>query len=286
MRTCVLALAGSAWLIGSSSLIALSCGGTTNVASSGTTTSSAGTGGAMTTGATTTSSTTSPMSSSSGTGGASAETTVVFGGSVVRVPMNVFLSSVQLCIYQHPELPCTETDSEGQFSLNVPANSEVAVTLALAGYAGIVVPIVTSNQDQKGWEIGLPTSASTQGFYGAAPGATYPDPARGFLAVFLNPGNNPQSGLTGAVVSIAPASGEGPIYAGQTFTVADPTLQATSTSGVARFANVGLGVVEVTIGPNTLSCNPNFGGWSAPDPNAVRVPIVAGFETHVGLGCF
>jgi hypothetical protein len=44
-------------------------------------------------------------------------------------------------------------------------------------------------------------------------------------------------------------------------------------------------VVEVVIAPSTLTCTSIFGGWSAPDPNAVRVPVVAGFETHVGFGC-
>jgi hypothetical protein len=178
------------------------------------------------------------------------------------------------------------TDSQGAFSIGVPASAEVAVTLSKPGYVGIVVPIITSTQDQKTWEIGLPTAASAQSFYGGFMGATFPDAAHGFVSVYLSPGTNYQKGFAGGVPSISPSSGEGPIYASATnATMSDPALMATSSAGNARFANVAPGVVEVVIAPSTLTCTAIFGGWSAPDPNAVRVPVVAGFETHVGFGC-
>jgi hypothetical protein len=41
----------------------------------------------------------------------------------------------------------------------------------------------------------------------------------------------------------------------------------------------------VTFLPNTLSCSPNFDGWNVPAANAVSVPLLAGFETHVGQAC-
>jgi hypothetical protein len=270
-------------------LVAIACGGTT-IASSSEATSGASSSSSSGTGATTAGSSTTASSAASsgsgGAGGASAGPTIAFGGTVVQVPVNVFLSSVQICVDQHPEIACATSDSQGAFSLSVPANAEVAVTLAKPGYAGIVVPLVTSTQDQEEWEIGLPTSSSTAGFYSGFTGATYPDTTRGFLSVYVTQGTSSQTGRANVVPSMSPSSGEGPIYAGTSLTMADPTLQATSSVGNARFANVSPGIVEVTLGPSTLTCTANFGGWSAPDANAVRVPIVAGFETHVGLACF
>jgi len=268
-------------------LIAVACGGTTLTASSGDTTgaSSSSTGGA---GATTTSASTAASSTASsssggggGAGGASAGMTIAFGGTVVQVPVNVLLSSVQICVDQHPEIACETTDSAGAFTMMVPANAEIAVTLAKPGYAGIVVPIVTSTLDETQWEIGLPTSSSTASFYGA----TYPDSAHGFLSLYTNPAANAQEGEAGVVPSMSPSSGEGPLYAGTSLQTPDPTLQATSSVGNARFAGVAPGTVELTLGPSTLTCTPTFGGWSAPVANAARVPILAGFETHVGFSC-
>jgi hypothetical protein len=263
----------------------LACGTTTvlNAASSSSSASSSGgTGGATATASSASSST----GGTGGTGGATPGPTITFGGTVVHVPGgSTTLSSVEVCVYQHPEIPCVMSDTGGHFTTDVPAGMEVAVTLSKPGFTGVVVALVTSDQDQTQWEIGLASTTTDQAFYGAAPGATYPDASHGFLGVFLDSSSNQNQGFAGATVSLTPASGVGPIYAGATFTMADPTLQATSTSGAARFAGLTPGTVEIQIAPGTLSCDPNFGGWSAPDANAVRAPIVAGFETHVGFGC-
>jgi hypothetical protein len=86
-------------------------------------------------------------------------------------------------------------------------------------------------------------------------------------------------------VSISPPSGVGPLYAATGGTAPDPALQVTSTGGFARFAQVAPGVIAVDLAPGTLTCQPNFGGWSQPTPSSIRAPVVAGFETHVGFGC-
>jgi hypothetical protein len=221
-----------------------------------------------------------------GAGGGSAAPTITFGGTLVQAGVGPPLSSVEVCVDQHPEITCTFSDSSGHFSIQVPGNAEVAITFSKAGFTGVVVPVVTSTADQTQWEIGIPPFAMTQGFYEGFSGAAYPAAATGFLQVEVDKANTNQVGLAGAVLTLSPSSGEGPIYADPSFMMADPLLQATSGIGFARFANVAPGVVEVQIGPSTLSCASNFGGWTAPDANAARVPIVAGFETHTGFACF
>jgi hypothetical protein len=188
-------------------------------------------------------------------------------------------------VYQHPEIACVLSDSQRHFSLDVPANAELAVTLTKAGFASVVVPFITSTENQTASGIGMPTIAATQAFYTGFSGATYADIAKGFVSIWLNKGTNPQAYLAGETAAITPSSGAGPIYVDATYTMPDTTLQATSSAGNVRFANVTPGIVEVQVGPSKPTCLPNFGGWSAPDASAVRAPILAGFEAHLGFAC-
>jgi hypothetical protein len=263
------------------------CGGSTTAGSSTSTSSSSATsstgsgiGGAGGAGGAGTSSS---SSASAGTGG-SQSSTVAIAGTVVPVPQGT-LPGVSICLLDHPEVPCVTSDGQGKFSIDVPANAEVAITLSKAGFAGVLVPIATSDKDQLQWAIGLQQEPDVKGFYDASPGATYPDANHGFLAVFAHPSANPQAGLPGMTASITPVSGTGPFYASPNFKLPDPMLTSTSTSGIVRFADVAPGMLEITAGPATLVCTSNFGGWPSPKANTLRAPIAPGFETHVGVEC-
>jgi hypothetical protein len=277
-------------------LAALACGGVTVVSSTGTTSgSSSGMGGAtaasVSSSNTVTTSTTSTGSSTGGAGGAgggSAGPPILFGGTTGESLMASPLSGVQVCVYQHPEIACVLSDPTGHFSFQVPGDAQIALTFTKTGFTGMVIPIVTTaGQNQTQWGVSLPLLSESHAFYAGFPGATYPDATKGFIEIQLSNPMNFQLGFPGLVASITPASGEGPLYAGLNGPyVADPTLQATSGVGFVRFANVNAGIVEVDIGPSSHSCTANFGGWSSPNANAARAPIVPGFETHVGFACF
>jgi len=242
------------------------------------------------TGATTTSSTTSTTTywttsaNSTGGGGSGGAplASVTFSGTAVRSPQGTPLAGVEVCTFDHEDIPCTTSDSVGSFSLPVPANAETGVTLTKAGYAGILVPIVPSDIDPDGWMIGVPTLPSVQGFYEAA-GAPYPDPGTGFLAVYATDGNT-QQGFAGVSITVSPTPGVGPLYADETG-APDVTLQATSSSGLARFGSLALGEIDVALSAENASCESIFGGWPSTSANAVRVPIADGFDTRVGFGC-
>ena len=88
-------------------------------------------------------------------------------------------------------------------------------------------------------------------------------------------------GTEGITISITPTSGVGPLYDDPSG-LPDVNLGATSPWGAAHFANVAPGEVDVKTDP---ACTPNFGGWRSTKIDSVRVPIVAGFETHVGFYC-
>jgi hypothetical protein len=267
----------------------MACGGVKVESSVGTT---GGIGGA--TAAVSSSSTVVASASSStsggggGAGGGSAGPPILFGGTTVESLTGNALAGVEVCVHQHPEIACVASDAMGHFDFQVPGDAQIALTFTKTGFTGIVIPIITTaGQNQTQWGVGLPLVSESHAFYAGFPGTTYPDPTKGFLGIQLSNPMNFQLGFAGLVASITPASGEGPLYAGLNGPyVADPTLQATSGVGFVRFANVNAGIVEVDIGPSSHACTANFGGWSAPNANAARAPIVPGFETHIGFGCF
>jgi hypothetical protein len=213
--------------------------------------------------------------------------TIRFRGTAVQSPSAAPLGGVTACVFAQPTTPCVTTDVTGAFDLPVPARSETGVTLALPGRDPVLVSFVTGARDQDGFRIGMQSASLVSGV-ATALGLAYPiDASSGFLAAFASaPGS--QANLPGVRVAITPATGKGPIYLASTG-APDPSATSTSARGVGFFGSVTPGALTVTFSPAapgaTLSCTSNFGGWPSALPNSVRVPIVAGFDTHVGMAC-
>jgi hypothetical protein len=204
-------------------------------------------------------------------------------GSIVSSgPSTIPLSGAQVCVAQTSN--CSTTDGQGAFSLDIPANAQLAITIVRAGYTNVLVPIVTTTQDPDGWEIGTFLATETTANY-ANLGVTYPDSSTAFLAMFATTSNG-QGGEAGVSFQLTPAASNGPFYIDATDD-AGAAGTSTSTAGFA-IAAYPSSVASTTIVylPQTLSCSSNFGGWPAQGVNAVLVPLLAGFETHVGQGCF
>lgn len=212
-----------------------------------------------------------------GSGGAPIDT-VAFSGFILGGHDQVGLVGATVCAFDQPSLPCVAAGDQGAFTIALPSNAETAITVVSDGWTSRLLALTTGSTDQSGYAIALPEALSTHDYY-VAGGATYPD-GGGFLRVDMIGFK-----LAGVQVSIAPASGVGPLYADTNFDpLPDPTLQATSTGGQARFGDMNAGVVEVAIG-GAFSCKVGFGGWPTADPFIVRMPIAAGFETRSELFC-
>jgi hypothetical protein len=208
--------------------------------------------------------------------------TVLFSGLIVASGPSAFaLTGAQVCVAQTTN--CSTTDSQGAFALHIPANAQVAITIQRSGYTNVLVPIITNTLDQTGWEIGTLAAATTTANYQTA-GATYPDPSKSFLAAFASTANG-QSGHANVTFQYAPAPTLGPTYTDATGAAsANATSTSTWGEGIATFPS-SVSQVVVTFQPSTLSCASNFGGWPAMGANAVLVPLLPGFETHVGQAC-
>jgi len=211
--------------------------------------------------------------------------TIHVRGTAVESPSGTPIEGVTICAYAQPGIPCVTTTSTG-FDLLVPASSETGVTLAISGRESVLVPIVTSTEDQNGWEIGM-TAAADMSVFMSALGLGFPEPSAGILGADVSvPGE--MLGLAGLVDTISPRSGSGPLYLTSTG-APDSTATSTSTYSATFFGNLTPGEVVVTFAPGassgTLTCQLNFGGWSSALPNSARIPIAAGFDTHVGFAC-
>lgn len=115
-------------------------------------------------------------------------------------------------------------------------------------------------------------------------GIAYPDPSVAFLLAVVSPWAGLEIGFVGATITCTPPSSNGPIYFDD-FGALDPTLTATTAFSIALATFVPPGEVLLVYGGATSTCLPNFGGWPASAANGVRVPVRAGFETHVGQRC-
>ncbi len=212
--------------------------------------------------------------------------TVHISGTAVESPSAAALAGVTVCPFAQPLLPCSTTPANGSFDVQIPASSETGVTLSVAGRESVLVPLETTTANLSGWEIGMTAASDVQAIYTAF-GATYPDSTTGFLAAYASPPGE-QIGLAGLTMTIVPGSGKGPIYLTAAGAPA-PSATETSTYSVGFFGNVAPGDVTLTFAPastsTTLSCSPSFGGWTSSLGNSVRVPIAAGFDTHVGMAC-
>jgi hypothetical protein len=192
------------------------------------------------------------------------------------------LAGADVCPDGHPEIPCTKSDAQGKFSLDVPAEADVAASIVKMGYVSVLFPISTGKQDIDGIVVSLPAAGERLAMYSRF-GAKVPDATTGYLNAFVGTSTSPL-GAPGVSVSIEPASGRGPFYLADD---GSPAVGAkeTSRNSVALFANLAPGTVTVRMAAAGLRCSPTFGGWKTAAPNAVRVPIAPGFETHVAEAC-
>lgn len=244
-------------------------------------TAGSGSGGATSVASSTAASTTATNSASTGAG----VPTILFSATLVPNGPGGPIDAATVCVFDSPGTPCTKSAADGTFDIALPANAETGIQISKTGRGSILIAIETSDRDASGAVLGVPTTAQLASYYGAA-GTPYPDAGHGFLAVFVQPGNDFQNGQPGATVTLTPGGGGGPFY-GDAQAMPDATLTMTSTSGVVRFGALAEGEqdVEATCPPGT-SAQSVFFGWSGGSTSAARVPIVEGFETRVGFGCF
>ena len=211
--------------------------------------------------------------------------TIHLVGTTLVSPTGAPLAGVKICAYGRRDIPCTTSDASGNFDALLPVDSETAATFEHDGYASVLVPYVTTNANITRVGVTLPVAGDRIAMYTAF-GAKCPDTTTGFVSAFVGTPTAPL-GLPGVrVTDRGRAAGEkGRSTSARTEPPPrrPPRHQRVS---VAFFANLAPGEATLTYaGPVGLACKRSFGGWPAPVPNAIRILVSAGFETHVAMAC-
>jgi hypothetical protein len=178
------------------------------------------------------------------------------------------LAAARVCIVDHPEIACATTDTDGTYTMTVPAvdaSARWAVNFTAPGHVGSTIALDGS------WPTGvglLPDdwarSTATQ--------AGFQYPSQGTAFIRLRVGNGP--GLAGATATLSPPSGVGPVYGDESGNPA-PALTSTSSSGIVLFGNVtpGLFTISVTLPGRTCDCcdQGRLTGWewTGPTPDTL-----------------
>jgi hypothetical protein len=220
-------------------------------------------------------------------GDMTAAPTVNCAGKVVDLATGTAIAGATVCVYQHPELPCTTSDATGNFIEAMPQNAKTGFLIDATNYASILWPFQTGTTPLTvPVVLTMSSTSATQTFYAAA-SATYPQPNQGFLRVRFIIGTDITKGNSNSTASLVPSGGMGPLFA-STSGAYDGSLTKSSSSGWLRFADLATGAFEVdgVCGNNGVIERNN--GWEIDPANNSKsqAPIVSGYETYLVYSCY
>ena len=198
------------------------------------------------------------------------------------------VANAMVCVLHHDDIPCQVTGANGTYVMALPelAGDDLAIQVTADGFLG---EVLLDEEPAQGisWPTEIPLEMTPDAIVDLATdaGFTYPG-SGGFLEVRIMGGTS--GTLTGATATIAPASGEGPVYRGSDGTPM-PGSSGTSSNGAVMFGNVAAGVYEVTASAGSASsatCTVSPGGallvgdWPAEMAGATtRVEVADGSIT-------
>jgi hypothetical protein len=180
----------------------------------------------------------------------------------------VFLEGVEVCVHEHPDIPCAETDDAGRVELaGLPRDTPLDLTFHKDGYIPTLKTIETSFVDMDG--TANPVMMPAVGTLGT-PGVELELETKGVLGFFAVGDSGP---VPGTKVSLSPASGDGPFFVGLDGVI-DPDATATLAVG-GVFFNLEPGEYTLTTSAEGRKC----AGMSFP---FAAFGIPAGGESVIG----
>lgn len=203
-----------------------------------------------------------------------AQGTVTVQGTFGLYHQQTGLAGAAICKYIDGKKTnaCTQSDVDGNYTIEIPANVDTGITMEKSGYWSGFVPIHTAPSTIK-LNFGTSTDSEAATEFGTL-GATYPDPGKGAIMV---------NAVEGAVFSVTPSAGLGPFYGDEKgYLVKSTTAMTTSRYG----AVLGLppGVYEVDVTHPTKTCT-NAGNWPSAGNHTLRVPVLGGSWSGTVLSC-
>ena len=177
---------------------------------------------------------------------------------------------------------CAETDGTGLAVLEVPAESEIAVTITKDGYLPALSPQTTGTETLQRETLALTLAlAETLGAV-----LDTPIPPDGTGAISLTaldvPTLNGANGIDGATWSIMDSTGKRFYFEGQV-----PSLDAEATTtplGSGGFVELPPGEYDVELGGSAADCEV-LSGWAGGAAGTTLAPVEEGHLTFVYLIC-
>lgn len=203
---------------------------------------------------------------------------VPIDGSLVDRVTGAVVAGAQVCVLDHPEVPCTTSDADGVFLLMADLSGPVALDVTHDDYFSGIFHLEVD--EMGGSFLGAPLVALAFAGLFDATGAPA-DPTKAHLAsglMFMDGGP-----ALGATVTITPASGIGPVY----FAGGGPDPSATGiTDGPFAAINLDPGEVTVTYSHPSATCARRArASWPAADPTdlaSTRLVLRAGHISVFG----
>lgn len=204
-------------------------------------------------------------------------TRLVSGGLAEYIPgapigTGVALDGASVCLYGTSE--CTRTSRNGDYSIDVPNDVDIALTYEHPGHESILTVLRAAPSDIARFH-GLPVAGYIAEM-ATTFGATH-DSSRGVIEFFTSPD---------VAVTLTGSTGDGPHYLDPT-SAPDPALTATSSRGWGFFFGVPeADSVSLRFDHPERPCTTmGDSAWPSPEPETVRVPVAPGHITFVNLRC-
>lgn len=199
-------------------------------------------------------------------------TTVPLSGALTDFISRNPIVGASLCItIPHSATPtCTKSASDGSYSIDIPADMNIAVTVHASGYLDAIIPEHVAMDTSLGLE---PITKVDVEMQTADAGVTLDD-TLGHLALNI--------GSPGVTFSVKPASGT--LLYLDASGLPSATETKTTTAGLGVLFNAKPGTYEAAYEVGTRSCKVSL-GWPGKAANSVSAPVVAASITSVGMGC-
>ncbi len=193
------------------------------------------------------------------------------------------IAGARVCIVDRPEIPCVTTDTNGQYTLTMPAwTAEVDIAFNVTapghlGFTGLVHEMpgtVTWLSAQLYDDAGATTLMNQAGF-------AYPASGKAFVALSVFKASG--GAAEGRTVSSSPAGAA--VYFDKTGK-ADPTLTAITTNAYLLLGNLAPGSIEITV--SDAACMPAglaTGAWASSKPNTVAGKTAPDSMTDMTVIC-
>jgi hypothetical protein len=202
---------------------------------------------------------------------------VTIRGLVTDTPMGgTGLEGVEVCVYQHDEVPCVETDGEGAFELaGVAANSEPILT-----YTRDDLVSMARNYSVNDSDVNETLAEAVTMWTKEQPFLATPAVGKGSVQLF------PYGVQAGHVLTVSPNPGTEPVYfesdpADPAIMTVNPELTETSAAGSTALIDAEPGEYHAQFTGCMAFLSPQWGLPPSDGTTAVRFRIIAGYVTNV-----